>query len=216
MKRLLSIAALSLVFGFWSCGPSSYITSSWKANNVQPRKFNKIVVLGLVREVDRSVREQMEQHMAADLRDKGLNAVCSCEEFNPKAFEGLTEEQAISKLQGSGVDAVLTIVLLDKTQERYYVPGQVYYSPYVVYQRRFWGYYQTMYTRVYSPGYYVDNTRYFWESNLYDLATNTLLYSAQSRSFDPVSAENLGHEYGQMIAKDLVNKKVLDGETRAF
>jgi hypothetical protein len=36
-----------------------------------------------------------------------------------------------------------------------------------------------------------------------------LLYSAQSQSFDPVSAQSLGHEYGKMIARDMVKKNVL-------
>ncbi|HQZ74625.1 MAG TPA: hypothetical protein PLO70_08905, partial [Chitinophagaceae bacterium] len=56
---------------------------------------------------------------------------------------------------------------------------------------------------------YTEDTKYFWETNLYDLATNDLVYSAQSQSFDPSSSESLGHEYGQMIATDLVKQHVL-------
>lgn len=35
---------------------------------------------------------------------------------------------------------------------------------------------------------------------------NELIYSAQSQAFDPVSAESMGHEYGQMIVKDMVKR----------
>jgi hypothetical protein len=192
-----------------ACGPSSWITSSWKAQEAVPREYKKIVVVGLIRENDRSLREKMEQHLVGDLKDLGYEAICSCEEYSPKAFENMGEEKVIEKLRDSGADAVLTVVLLDKSRERYYVPGRIYYSPYAVYHHRFYGYYHTMYTRVYSPGYYVDDTKYFWESNLYDLKTQQLVYSAQSRSFDPSSAEDLGHEYGQMIINDLVKNKVL-------
>jgi hypothetical protein len=66
-----------------------------------------------------------------------------------------------------------------------------------------------MYDRVYAPGYYAINTKYFWESNFYSLEGRQLLYSAQSQSFDPVSAQALGHEYGQMIARDMVKKNIL-------
>lgn len=208
MKKLLKITALSLLM-MWGCGPSSHITSSWKAQNVETKKYKKIVVVGLIRDADRTVREQMEQHIVGDLKDLGYDAVCSCDEYNPKAFEGMSENDAISKLRNSGVDAVLTITLLDKTKERYYVPGRVYYSPYRVYQNRFYGYSRTMYQRIYSEGYYVENTKYFWESNFYDLESNQLLYSAQSQSFDPVSKESLSHEYGQMIVKDMVKNNVL-------
>ena len=211
MKNLIKIAAV-LLFLFWGCGPSSYITSTWKAENIQPKKYNKIVVLGLIREADRTIRERMEQHVVGDLTDLGYNAVCSCDEYNPKAFDGLTEQQAIAKLRDSGVDAVLTVTLLDKTREKYYVPGRVYYSPYYVYQHRFYGYYRTMYDRIYSEGYYVTNTKFFWESNFYDMEKDQLLYSAQSQSFDPNSTESLSHEYGQMIVKDMVKNNILTNQ----
>jgi hypothetical protein len=167
------------------------------------------MVLGLINGSDRTLREKMEEHIAGDLRELGYNAMCSCDEFDPKAFEDLNEKQALEKLTNSGVDAVLTIVLLDKAKERYYVPDRVYYSPYFIYHDSFWGYYRTMYDRVYGPGYYAVSTKYFWESNLYSLDGKRLLYSAQSQSFDPVSAQSLGHEYGKMIARDMVKKNVL-------
>lgn len=208
MKQLLSMAVVFL-FLLSGCGPSSHITSSWKAENVQPKKFKKIVVLGLIREKDRTLREKMEQHLVGDLRDLGYDAVCSCDEYNPKTFENMNEEQAINKLRNSGIDAVLTVVLLDKTKERYYVPGRVHYTPYNIYYNRFWGYSRTIYGRIYTEGYYTEDTKYFWETNLYDLGSNELVYSAQSQSFDPASSESLGDEYGQMIAKDMIKQNVL-------
>ena len=203
------IPALILIVSFTGCGPSSRINSSWKPKDDEPRQYNKIMVLGLINGSDRTLREKMEEHIAGDLRELGYNAMCSCDEFDPKAFEDLNEKQALEKLTNSGVDAVLTIVLLDKAKERYYVPDRVYYSPYFIYHDSFWGYYRTMYDRVYGPGYYAVSTKYFWESNLYSLDGKRLLYSAQSQSFDPVSAQSLGHEYGKMIARDMVKKNVL-------
>lgn len=216
MNYFIKIAALSL-FLFWGCGTTSYITSSWKAPGVQPKSYKKMVVLGLIRDADRTIREKMEQHIVGDLKNLGYDAVCSCDEYNPKAFEGLTESQAIDKLRNSGVDAVLTITMLDKEREKYYVPGRITYSPYYVYHNRFYRYYRTMYERIYTEGYYVVNTKYFWESNFYDLSSNQLLYSAQSQSFDPASAESLSHEYGQMIVNDLVKKNVfINNQTPAL
>lgn len=202
-------AAVIFLFLVISCSTGSHITSSWKAPNVQPKKYNKILVLGLIREADRSIREKMEEHVVGDLKEMGYNAVCSCDEYNPKTFENMDEKDAITKLSGGGIDAVLTIVLLDKSKEKYYVPGRVYYSPYFLYQNRFWGYYRTMYDRIYSPGYYVVDTKYFWESNFYDLSSKELLYSAQSQSFDPSTMENLAHEYGQMIVTNMVKNNIL-------
>jgi hypothetical protein len=151
----------------------------------------------------------MENHFVGDLQEKGYNAVSSLREYGPKAFDGMDEAAAISKLKSSGVDAVITIVLLDKKKERYYVPGRLYYSPYGYYYNRFWGYRGTLYQRIYEPGYYVTDTEYFWESNLYDMKTQQLIYSVQTKSFDPASSESLAHEYGKMIIQNMAEKQVL-------
>ena len=174
MKKIFWLPLIA-IFTFVGCGTTTSITHSWKADNVGPQRFNKIVVLGLVK--DQAFRETMEKHIVGDLHEAGFTATCSCDEYNPKAFEGMTETQAVEKLRSMGVDAVLTIVLLDKQKERYYVPGRVYYSPYYVSHNHFWQYYSNMYYRVNTEGYYVTNTRYFWESNLYDLKMDRLLYS---------------------------------------
>jgi hypothetical protein len=207
MKQVFKIAAIVLLV--MGCS-TTRITSSWKAADIPQREYKKILVLGLINEPDRSVREMMEEHLVGDLRDLGYDAVCSCDEFGPKSFENMQEQDALAKLNRGGIDGVLTVVLLDKEKERYYVPGRVYYTPYAIYHNRFWGYYTTMYGRVYSPGYYSENTKYFWETNFYDLTDGQqLLYSVQSQSFDPGSASSLGHEYGKLIMKDLVKQNIL-------
>jgi hypothetical protein len=168
MKKILisGIMALFLI----ACS-STKITSSWKADNLQSKQYKKVLVLGLINDPDRTIRENMEEQLVGELKVLGYDAMCSCDEFGPKSFEKMNEKDAVAKLSNSGIDAVLTIVLLDKEREKYYVPGRVSYTPYSIYHRRFWGYYNTMYGRVYSQGYYQTDTRYFWESNFYDLTT---------------------------------------------
>jgi hypothetical protein len=80
MKLMIAkFTTLLLLFSLLACGPSSYISSSWKSENVQPQKYKKIVVLGLVRDTDRSMREKMEQHIVDDLKELGYDAVFSCD-----------------------------------------------------------------------------------------------------------------------------------------
>jgi hypothetical protein len=207
MKKIKWVAITVLLI-LVSC-TTSRITSSWKAENTIPQKYNKIMVLGLIKESDRTIQEKMENHFVDDLRGIGYNAVSSLQEYGPKAFDKMDEEAAISKLKNSGVDAVITIVLLDKEKERRYVAGSIYYSPYGYYYNRFWGYRSTLYRRIYEPGYYITDTKYFWESNLYDMSTQKLVFSVQTQSFDPANSESLGHEYGQMIVKNMISQHVL-------
>lgn len=208
MKKYTWVS-LAIMLLLAACSSSSKITSSWKAPEATSKKYNKILVLALIRENDRTIQENMEKHFVGDLHDLGYNAISSLQEYGPKAFDKMEENEALEKLKNTGVDAVITIVLLDKKKERKYVPGSMMYSPYGFYYGRFWGYRSTLYNRIYQPGYYVTDTRYFWESNLYEMPGQNLVYSAQTQSFDPANSESMGHQYGQMIVKDMAKKKIL-------
>lgn len=212
MKNLkwLLLGAFAILAG---C-KSSYVTSSWKAKEIEVKRYNKVLVLGLIKEDDRRLQEKMEEHLAGDLRSLGYNAVTSLQTFGPKAFDNLSEKEALDKLNSSELDAVITIVLLNKQLEQEFIPNNPVPQRQTFYYRgRFWNYYGAVRNQVFIPGYYVENTKYFWESNLYQLDAQSLVYSVQTQSFNPNTAESLGHEYGRMIVKDMVNKNVLKNQT---
>jgi hypothetical protein len=213
-NKALSIVLL-LLFFVSSC-TSTYITSRWKAPDIALREYKKIMVVGIIREADRTLREKMENHLVNDLKERGLPAFSAYREYGPKALQNLSEEQVSEKLGKEGVDAVITIVMLDKQRERYYVPGRIVYSPYSIYHNRFWGYYRAIYTRIEMPGYYETSTRYFWECNLYDPVSQKLVYSVQTQSFDPASADALAHEHGKKIVEAMIKDGVLPAGGQAF
>ncbi len=167
------------------------------------------MVLAIDGSQNHELRAAMENHLADDLRERGYTVISAMKEYGPKYFEGMKEEGALLKLKNSGIDAVITVVMLNKEREQRYVPGNIYYSPYFIHHGSFWGYYSTIYSRIYDPGYYTEQTNYFWESNLYDMSKNALLYSVQTKSFDPSSSESLGHEYGKLIIKDMFEKGLI-------
>ncbi len=166
------------------------------------------MVLGLFNDKDRSIRTVMEQELTDRLQAQGLEVMSAVEEYGPKSFQGLDEEKALQKLRSANVDAVITITLLDKEKERNYVPGTVTYQPFATRYNRFWGYYQTYYTRMYEPGYYTSNTKYVLETSLYDVKQNNLLYSSQSETFDPSSINSLANSYSKLVVKDMTSKNI--------
>jgi hypothetical protein len=210
MIRVLLAASL---FSFLSC-ETLEITSSWRISQLPSVEMKRVLIMGFTRDADRSLIVEMERHFEEDLRSRGYIAVSAQQEFGPHAFDQYSESEALSRLHSSGFDAVLTIVLLDKEKERHYVPGQVLYTPYGYYYGRFWGYRSAMVQRIYEPGYYVTDTRYFWESNLYSLhpamGLSELIFSAQSRSFDNENMSTLGHQYAKLIVERMAKQGVLN------
>lgn len=210
MKKYLVYTSIIISFFILllSCADVK-ITHSWKSTSALQNSFNKILVVGLFTNKDRGLREKMEAHIQGDLQELGINAVSAMKLYGPASFGQTNESALFSKIEGDGIDAVLTIVLLDRKKEKYYVPGRVYFSPFYSYHSRFGPYWGVMYERIYSPGYYQSTTKYFWESNMYDLKTKQLIYSVQTESFDPDEATALAHQYGKVIVNDIKQKNIL-------
>ena len=195
-----------------SCSTNTKLTSSWKDDKAPKKRYNKIMVLGIIREKDRSLRQELETNFVDNLKSMGYNAVSAMAEYGPKSFERVEEEQVADRLKKSGYDAVITVSLLDKQKEQSYTPATVSYEPYTqLYYGRFGRYYTTIYDRVYTPGYYNTDTKYFLESNLYDISNGDLVYSGQTKSFDPTSSEALASDNSKRILKDMKEKKILAG-----
>jgi len=203
-KVIFFLAVLTLI----SC-QTSRITYTWTEKNMAPKKFHKILVLAVLLESDHELQLKMENHLSGDLKEMGYAACSAAGLFPAGTFVKGDTARAMAAIDSKGFDAVLTIVLLDKVKEKYYVPGRVVYTPYAPYYNRFDNYYYTIYDRIYTEGYYTTGTRIFWETNFYDVNEKKLIYSSQTRSFDPGSRETLAHYYGVLIANSLVKSKVL-------
>ncbi|TCK85694.1 hypothetical protein [Albibacterium bauzanense] len=203
-KFILPIIAL---FIFSGCS-STRLVSSWKAPDETVKQYNKVLVLGLMDPKNLELRENLEKGLVQGFLTNGMASGSAYIEYGPKAFEKLTEKEAVAKITDNGYDAVLVVALLDRSKDKDYVPGSVSYRPYTYYNY-FWGFYQTVYARIYNPGYYTESTNYTLEANFYDLSTKALKYSAQTKSFNPSSARSLGTELSQVIMTDMINKGVI-------
>ncbi len=205
MKRIKFLIVFA-IFGLLAACNSTKVTSSWVSPDATAVNLSvkKIMVAALLPDKDRELKKSMEKKLVRELNEKGINAVSAYEMYGPKYFPQ-NEKKAISKLQEEGVDGVLTVVLMDKNKEERYNPGSSRIAPVGIY-RNWFGYYSSIYGRVYSPGYYTSANKYYWESNLYDLKPEKLLYSAQSQSFEPSSIAQLANDYSEKILSDMTKQ----------
>lgn len=208
MKNVKWFIGVLTLFTIMSCS-STQVISSYKDEKVSAKDYKKILVLGIFQPKERALRQETETQLVNRLKENGYNAVTAMEDFGPKAFEKVSEDQLVEKLKTTGYDAVITTALLDKSKEKNYQPGTSSLQPVGVYYNRFGRYYSTIYDRVYAPGYYTTSTDYFLETNLYDIKSGDLIYSVQTKTYDPSSASSLASDNSKKIVQDLKNKKIL-------
>jgi len=187
---------------------SSYVVQTWKSSEELNPKAGRIIVVGLTKEADQLLLQKMENHLADDLCNLGYDAVPFTEFYGFRTSQGQDEKHIVEQLKQKGADAVLTIVLLNKQKEKYHAPKSMFDSS-EGYNNDFNIYYAAIYSKIYEEGYYVNDTYYFWESNLFSMPDQKIIYSAQTQSFNPSSKSGLAHEYGKLIINDMLEHNVV-------
>ncbi|MCF6352618.1 MAG: hypothetical protein L3J06_06375 [Cyclobacteriaceae bacterium] len=207
MKIFYILLSTTLIF-ISSCS-STKMSASWKAPDYSGKKFDKILVWGLSDNV--SARATVEDEVAYFLNLKKITSVSGSDIAPPnrKALpHDIEESKAI--LEKNGFDGVLTMGLIDKKEETRYVEGTGHYQPMAYgYYGSFYSYYPYMYGNVYQPGHYATSQHIFIETNLWDVETGKLVWSAQTETVDPSSIENFANSYARDVVGELIKRGVI-------
>jgi hypothetical protein len=207
MRQLNLIVILLVTSLLFACS-STKISSSWKAKNTETKIYRNIIVWGILPQKDSALRKEMETHLVNDLLSKGYHAFSSLEVYRLKAYKKLTAGEIVDEFKSTAVDAVITLVLLNKEKEEKYYAATILSQPAGNYGNLD-RYYSNVYEKVFTPGYYLSTTNYFWETNLFEVNGDKLIYAVKTKSFDPLSSEKLAHENGLRIIKDMLKKKII-------
>lgn len=199
------LAAMPVMILMNSCVSTDHVRD-WSSSEDYKRDFKKILVMGLVNKV--SLRNDIEFEIT-DAADKiGLKAINSMTMFPPemgKAFED--PERLKERLREKTFDGILTVALIDVTEERYVGP-ETKYVP-LVYYNRFSNYYHRTEALVYRSGYFSLQTSYFIETNLYELKNGALVWSGRSYTFDAEEIETKVPSYAKNLFKELLKLGVI-------
>jgi hypothetical protein len=214
-----NIIIILTAISFTACSPGTEITGSWKNNDAPAAAagINTILVTALTPRVN--ARQSIENDLASALQKEGYKTIKSIDVLPPTFTDGEKpdKEELLSRIEGSGADAILTVALIDEQTESRYVPGNAGYAPVPQfgYYGTFWGYYNTWYPTLYSPGYYKDDQIYFIETNLYDAETEELLWSAQSETYNPTSLPGFASDFAEAVVSRMEEDDLLnsDGST---
>ena len=214
MKKILYFVIPLFALVFAGCSSSKITGSSWNDSEQSPAHFNKILVVGLFDETNPNMRKQMEQQLAQVLKDEGYNAVTSYNLYGSRSFAHMSEEKILREVRDRNIDGVITIGLVDKTKEKKFVNDPRYNSPYGYYPYgrgyRSWGYiYRPYYVPGFRTGHYEIETNYAFETNLYSVNNKSLIYSIQTKSYDPSTLGKMAYDYSVSVIKNLKKNNVL-------
>jgi hypothetical protein len=224
-RHIVFLAAGLLFFACYSKKVSN--TGCWVNKARISNKYKNIYVLGMLRSSYSNI--SVESEMAAMALERGI---ITTRNYDVQPASEVTMEMrkdlALMKIKQYECDAICTIGVKDVRSESHYsggtslsVSGYMPYSSYGGYYNQFPSYYANYYQYGGMGGYYSSGTvelspgkittekTYFVECNLFDAATYELLFSIQSKAFNPKDIDKVSKEYCAAIFKTLEKEGVI-------
>ena len=236
MKNSLLILSFSASILLAGCGPSTRLVSSWNPKENVAKSYDKLAVAVLFPSI--SNRMITEEALTESLKSHNIKAVQTFDTFPlaGKAKEILSiakkpeelKESVKQKVIENKIDALMIVTLFDKKTEQRYVEGSgftlggtgFYGNGY--YGNTYYGnlspnypggsyydYYTYSAYTISKPGYYVEDVIYYAECNLYDIASEKLIWTGQTKTVNLSSIEKEAAKFATIIANALIDKNIL-------
>ena len=209
-KNLFVLLMITVIFG--ACTPPKEATGVWvNKEKIKGKSFNKLFIV--VMTADPEVRMTVENDLARVATNRGHPVVKSIDVIttNLRDPKMPTKDEVVAKVKESGCDGVFVATVLKKEEAVSFTPGSTAYSttPYPAYAGTYTGYYSYWYPSVSTPDYYDKEKTYFMRSNLYDVASEEIMWSVQSKIFSPASLKKFSQAYTSTLVKQLEKEKLI-------
>ncbi len=186
-----------------SCA-NTKISQSWVEPN-HKKAYNDILVIGIAESEQN--RRAYESYFVEELQAMGVEG-----EASYKLIKGskIDREVVTRAIKGLEIDAVIVTHLVGVDEETIYRPSMDYMPMYGGgYYGGLYSYYPHVNTYVQRPGYYTTHETYTLETNLYDVESEELVWSARSRTFAPESVDEVITDLTKLLIKDLSEKNLI-------
>lgn len=191
------------------------ISQSYRNPGFEETVFKQVLVIGV--SSSEEGRQAFENAFAKAITEAGGGAQASWGVL-PKETQ-LEEDELRAAIEAGGFDGVLVTRLLSVDKDQEYVEPKAYNNPRTryyaggggrgLYGRGFYGFYGTTYATVHEPGYFETSTTFRLETNLYSVATDGLVWTAQSETVDPESIPDARASMTAAVAKKLKEERLI-------
>ncbi|MBI5632785.1 MAG: hypothetical protein HZA15_04840 [Nitrospirae bacterium] len=197
------LIGLALTLFTTSCA-STKTLHVWK-DEKHTQKLGKTLVIA-VAELDR-MRDHAENMLAWRLSDLGIEAIAS-NKVIPQLGSKSAREAIAAKVKELGVQNVVVIRAVSKDEYSQLVPGGVYLVP-VSYYSGWNSFYADSFSVVAVPGRAYDAEFFTMVTNIYDVRSETLVWSYLSRTKVEMSREGAINPFIETIITQLERGKLL-------
>lgn len=197
LRLLLAVTTLALA----ACASTSFV-SQWTNDQLAGRKFERVLVVGVVK--DASLRRLYEDEFVRQAQARGITAIQS---YRYVPDEGVQSEAQLDKAVAEArADAVLVSVVKSADRQTTVSPG--FYSP-PPFAFGYYGFYSYGWGGAYVPPRVVQYDVIYVETQLHAVKPDALAWSGTTRTTDPSTAAKEIPPFVTLILNALVERKLV-------
>ena len=147
-------------------------------------------------------RRSFEKKFVAQLKSVGVDAISSEEAIPMPADLELKKETILNAVNQYENDAVIITHLIGKEEKDVFTRGGSAH-------RGFYGFYHSRYSYAHDPGYSSTSTTVRLETNLYDVKTEKLIWSGESKTWSKDSKDQIINDVIKAVINNLQKNKLI-------
>ena len=186
------------------CSTNRTVTT-WKTQHIAPTPYHRAMVVAILPDEDSVVRDQIETSFKTALANMGYNAITAISEFGRTGLRNLSEDETYKKLYDKGIDAVVTVALVNKTKESSSVPVAAHTYRNNFYFNRIFQYKDNLT----QPGNNSLNEEYYWECLLFDLNKLEASIAVQTSPSAKPAQLKIGDQLARHLIRRMAREKTL-------
>ena len=189
----------SFVFLIISCAGTE-LTHTQVDEVYKGKPVSDILVIAITGNED--TRRSYEREFVAQLGSAGVEAISSEDAIPMPADLKMKKEMILNAVKQFGNDAVIITHLIDKEEKEVYTRGgQV--------DRGYYGYYHRRFSYARDPSYSSTSKTLRLNTNLYDVKTEKLIWSGQSKTLSKDSKYQIINDVIKVVINDLQKNKLI-------
>ena len=191
------VAACSIMF--LACGGGTKLIKTEMDENRIGKPVSSLLVIGVT--YNQEIRRVFEDKMVAQLRATGIDAITSIDAIPISEQQQLEKAKVLEVVKENGNDAAIVTHLV-YTKDKEVVTRD--YSGVYAKDQLLWSY-----GNRYTPGYSSVRTTMQLITNLYDVATEKLIWSGESETTKIESLDKAIDDVIKVVIADLKNNQLL-------
>jgi len=217
MKKILVFALLIVAA---ACAPSTKITRSWTSPDKYQGGYKNLYVAAIIG--DMTKRQVIEDDIRTKWASQRIQSVTSSATIRSNFWMStdLDKNAMMNVINQNGQDGIMTITLIDVQDEQRYIPGTMMMggpmmgNPMMMgggwgMHGNFGGFWGMNHGMMMTPGHIVNDRKYFIEIDIYDVKTELLVWSGQSKTLNPTSLEKFSAGFANVVLERMLEEGVI-------